>query len=208
MTVDGYVTLLSANDEQQRSFTIAYSCREAFYQIISLESLGESPDIAFIDLNLPPFEEQQIQSGTDIALLLREKFPLCKIVIISMHKEPVWVDSIFKSIEPEGFLSKNDINYDTFPEICEMILHGEYVVSQSIRESQALFFRKNISWDAIDSKILLLLSEGVKTINLPEFIGLSLSTIEKRKANIKRQLLRQDGSDQELIRAAKQFGLF
>lgn len=207
MTVDGYVSLISSGTAQPCEFTLAYSCRDAYYQILALENFGTEPDIAFIDLNLPPFEEQQILSGTDVALLVRQKFPRCKVVIISMHKEPVWVDSIFKTVAPEGFLSKNDINYDSFPEICEIILAGEHFISQSIRESQALFIRKNINWDAYDSKILLLLSEGVKTINLPEYVGLSLSTIEKRKANIKRQILFTDGSDQELIRTAKQFGL-
>ena len=66
--------------------------------------------------------------------------------------------------------------------------------------------QKNINWDNHDSKILQLIEEGIKTINLPNFIPLSLSTIEKRKANIKKQLIMDAGSDKELLDAARNLG--
>lgn len=206
MTVDGYVNLLS-RPQIRNDFYISYSCAEAYQQIVAFELSGISPNIAFLDVNLPPDEEHNIFSGTEIAMLLREKFPECKIVIISMHSEPIWVNQVFKSISPEGFISKNDINYESFPQIFEALLQGENFVSNSIDEAQRLFDRKNIQWDALDSKILQLLADGVKTRNLPRYIALSLSTIEKRKAGIKRQLILDDGSDAELIEAAKKFGL-
>jgi hypothetical protein len=51
-----------------------------------------------------------------------------------------------------------------------------------------------------------LIAQGIKTINLPNFIPLSLSSIEKRKANIKKQLILNSGSDKELIDIAKKLG--
>ena len=207
MTVDGYVSLISSIPQGDKKFYLAYSCQEAFFQIADFKTSKTPPDIAFLDLNLPPYEEENILSGTDVALLLRKTFPRCRLVVISMHKEPIWVDQIFKTIAPEGFISKNDINYETFPQVYLTILEGETYVSPSIAEARKLFDRKNIQWDAYDSRILQLLSEGVKTRNLPNYIALSLSTIEKRKANIKRQIIFDDGSDQELIDAAKKLGL-
>jgi hypothetical protein len=41
---------------------------------------------------------------------------------------------------------------------------------------------------------------------LPKFIPLSLSAIEKRKANIKKQLIMDAGSDKELLDAARNLG--
>ena len=206
MTVDGYVSLLT-NPKRQTEFFLCYSCAEAYWEIINFESRNCAPNIAFVDLNLPAFEQKNIHSGTDIALLIREKFPRCKVVIISMHSEAVWVNEIIKSIDPEGFISKSDINYESFPEVFETILAGENYVSSSIEEARRLFLKRNIQWDALDSKILKLIAEGVKTRNLPNFIGLSLSTIEKRKAGIKRQLVLDEGSDAELIEAARKLGL-
>lgn len=207
MTVDGYVSLLSGTSTSDKEFFLAYDCKEAFEQLQEFRDRDIEPHIAFLDLNLPPYEEKNIFSGTDIAVLVRDYFPLCKLVIISMHKEPVWVNRIIKSISPEGFISKNDINYESFPEIYNIILAGDHYVSPSIVESQKLFLRKNLQWDEYDSKILQLLAEGVKTRNLPNYIALSLSTIEKRKASIKRQIIYSNGSDKELIDAARNLGL-
>ncbi|HEX8563232.1 MAG TPA: response regulator [Flavobacterium sp.] len=207
MTVDGYVTLLSAVDEFEKLFYLGYNCKDAFELIQEFENTSTVPDIAFLDLNLPPYEEQHLYSGTDIAAMLRQVFPRCKLVVISMHKEPVWVNQIFKSIGPEGFISKNDINYESFPQVYQALINGETFVSQSIVEAQKMFLQKNIQWDAYDSKILQLLAEGVRTRNIPNYIALSLSAIEKRKANIRRQILFEEGSDKELIDAARHLGL-
>lgn len=208
MTVESYVSLLTSIDENSGTdYHLAYSGKEAYDMIMMLKHNNVSPDIAFLDVNLPPYEDHNISSGIDLAVLLRLHFPQCKVVIITMHNEPVWVNHIFKSISPEGFISKTEINFRTFPQAYEQILSGEFYYSPSITESQRFFIRKNINWDEHDSKILLLLSEGKKTINLPDFIALSLSTIEKRKANLKKQLIFSGGSDEQLIAIAKKLGL-
>ena len=72
---------------------------------------------------------------------------------------------------------------------------------------QKVFVVKNIHWDEHDSKIVQLIAEGLKTKDLVNYIPLSLSTIEKRKANLKRQLIFEGGSDAELIERVKKMGL-
>jgi hypothetical protein len=52
-----------------------------------------------------------------------------------------------------------------------------------------------------------LIADGVKTINIPDFVPLSMSSIEKRKVNIKAQLINGTGNDKELIHSAKRLGL-
>lgn len=207
MTVDGYIHLLSAGSNSHFDFFNAYNCKSAYLLIKKYEKEKSFFDFAIIDVNLPPFEEKKISSGVELAQLIRTISPSCKIMIISMYKEPIWVNRIYKSINPEGFVSKNDINYKTFPEICNKIINGDFFYSESINESQRFFIKKNINWDENDSKILLLIAQGKKTINLPEFIPLSLSSIEKRKANIKKQLVYGAGTDKELIETAKKIGL-
>ena len=208
MTVDSYVSLLSTLEVNSHAeYHLAYDCRQAYNLINKLEVTGIVPDVAFFDVNLPPYPERNINSGIDAARLLKKAFPLCKVVIISMHNEPVWVNRIFKSINPEGFVAKSEINYKIFPEAYTLIVNGGYYFSPSITESQRFFIQKNINWDEYDSQILLLISEGKKTINLPDYIALSLSTIEKRKANMKKQLVFENGSDKELIEVAKKLGL-
>jgi hypothetical protein len=124
-----------------------------------------------------------------------------------MHSEPLTVDRIIKKVEPEAFFSKNDITSESFPSIFKKIIDGNIYQSKTIIESQRELFKKNINWDNYDNEILILISQGVKTINLPNYIPLSMSAIEKRKANIKDQLLKGKGSDKDLVSKAKKIGL-
>jgi len=208
INVDGYQTILSnIESNKEAQYLIAFDCEQAYNTINNNHLLDNTIDFAFIDVSLPPYGEKKMFSGSDIALLIRKLFPQCKIIIISMHKEPLWVNQIYKSVNPEGFIAKSDINYKCFPEIFQSIEKNEVYLSQSIKLSQKIMIQKNINWDDNDSKILQLIAQGIKTINLPDFIPLSLSSIEKRKANIKKQLILNSGSDKELIDIAKNLGL-
>lgn len=79
--------------------------------------------------------------------------------------------------------------------------------SQSVITAENILFKNNLNWDEYDYQILELLSKGEKTNALTEFIPLSLSAIEKRKATIKKQLLLDGGNDKELIQEAIKRGL-
>lgn len=207
MNVDSYVALLQNLDANKKAtFYSKYNCREAYIFLQNTKNQNESIHFAFIDVNLPPYEEVKIRSGQDLAVLIRSLFPECKIIIISMHKEPLWVNQIIKSVKPEGFIAKSDINYKSFPEVFKAIERNEGYYSKSISDAHRVMIQKNINWDEHDSKILQLISQGIKTNNLPDYIPLSLSAIEKRKANLKKQLLFYGGSDNQLIEMAKKLG--
>lgn len=209
MTVDSYINLLTENNYQNKTpeFIKSYNCEDAYNKINLYLKQNITIDFALLDINLPSYKKANINNGTDLALLLRQRFPNCKIVLLTMHSEPLTVDKIIKSLKPEGFIAKSDINFELFPIICKKIIGGEIFRSQTIIESQRELFKKNINWDNHDNHILILISEGVKTVNLPDYIPLSMSAIEKRKASIKDQLLQGKGSDKDLIEKAKKLGL-
>lgn len=209
MTVDSYINLLSDVDFQkiQPSFIKSYNCEDAYNKIKLQQIQNINIDFALLDISLPPFKEFNINNGIDIAIFIRKKFVNCKIVLLTMHSDPLTVDKIIKEIKPEGFISKSDINFELFPIICKKILEGDIYLSNTIIQSQRNLFKKNINWDKHDNQILTLIYQGVKTVNLPKYIPLSMSAIEKRKANIKDQLLKGKGSDKDLIEKAKKLGL-
>jgi DNA-binding NarL/FixJ family response regulator len=207
INVDGYQALLANIESNKKAeYLLAFDCKEAYNTINNYRLEEKIIDFAFIDISLPPYEGKKMFSGSDIAVLIRKVFPLCKIVIISMHNEPLWVNQIYKGINPEGFIAKSDLNYKCFPEMFQSVEKNEVYFSKSIKWSQKIMIQKNINWDDYDSKILQFIAQGIKTINLPSFIPLSLSAIEKRKANIKKQLILENGSDKELIDVAKNLG--
>jgi DNA-binding NarL/FixJ family response regulator len=122
INVDGYQTILSnIESNKEAEYLIAFDCEQAYNTINNNHLLDNTIDFAFIDVSLPPYGEKKMFSGSDIALLIRKLFPQCKIIIISMHKEPLWVNQIYKSVNPEGFIAKSDINYKCFPEIFQSI---------------------------------------------------------------------------------------
>jgi DNA-binding NarL/FixJ family response regulator len=209
MTVDSYINLLSNSDldDKYLHFIKGYNCEEAYDKIKLYEKQNTPIHFALLDISIPAYKELNINNGVDLAQLLRKKFSSCKVILLTMHSEALTVDKIIKKIKPEGFISKSDINFELFPVICKKVLRGEYFKSPTIIESQRELFKKNINWDTHDSQILILLSEGVKTVNLPNYIPLSMSAIEKRKANIKDQILEGKGGDKDLIDKAKQLGL-
>ncbi|HYD91891.1 MAG TPA: response regulator, partial [Flavobacterium sp.] len=66
----------------------------------------------------------------------------------------------------------------------------------------------NYKLDNYDKQILMRLSEGIQTKNIPNYVPLSLSAIEKRKAQMKNMLLQgRGGDDHELIEAIKKMGI-
>jgi DNA-binding NarL/FixJ family response regulator len=209
MTVDSYINLLSVNDfkENTPNFIKSYNCQDAYNKIFLHLKQQTNIDLALLDISLPPYTEFNIENGIDLASLIRKKFTNCKIVLLTMHSEALTVDKIIKEIIPEGFVSKNDINFESFPNICKNIMDGEIYRSPTIIDSQRELHKNNINWDKHDNQILILISEGVRTVNLPDYIPLSMSAIEKRKANIKEQLLMGKGSDRDLIIKAKKLGL-
>ncbi|MGC4041380.1 MAG: response regulator [Flavobacterium sp.] len=207
MTVDSYVNLLSGAGINQNHFIKSYSGQDAFNKINFCFAQNKAIDLALLDINIPACEEQKIFSGIDLAKFIRQKFPRCKLVFLTMRSEPILVDNILKDLSPEGFISKNDIDFEKFPVICRSIMDGEVFRSETIVNSQRELFKKNINWDVYDSQILMLIADGVKTINIPNFIPLSMSSVEKRKANIKAQLINGNGNDKDLVHAAKKLGL-
>ena len=79
----------------------------------------------------------------------------------------------------------------------------EIVISDTMITSLTDFNKSRYKFDEIDSEIIRLLDKGIKTKDLPALIGISLSSIEKRKAILKRQILDQKSSDKELIAKCK-----
>ena len=208
LTVDVHKGILSKTlKEKQINYYTATTAEKAYHIIIDISKKKETLKMVFFDVNLPPYKEKNIHSGEDLAILTRKLFPACKIIIISMHNEPLWVNRIIKAINPEGFLAKSDVDAKSFAEICMKIEADNFYYSEAIKNANKIIIQQNINWDEHDTKILHLIAEGIKTAHLTQYIPLSLSAIEKRKVNIKKQLIFDAGSDKELIDRAKSMGL-
>jgi len=185
--------------------TQAKDCKTGYEAIMAsdIEPFG----IAFLDLSMPVYEEKGIFSGEDLALLIRNNMPGCKIILLTMHTELLKINTIIKNINPDGLVIKNDLTFDELLLAFDKILKGGNYYSQTVIQLVSQINNEHIEIDTYDKQILFQLSKGIKTKDIPQHVPLSLSAIEKRKINLKEILDIKGGSDIDLIRESKSKGL-
>ncbi|MEI8374105.1 MAG: response regulator transcription factor [Planctomycetota bacterium] len=85
------------------------------------------PELAIVDLSFP---RKSMNSG-NIAAMLRERFPNLKLIMLSVHDEPVVVERMLE-MNAAGYVLKGSATTDLFPAIEEVLAGGTFV-SPSIR---------------------------------------------------------------------------
>jgi DNA-binding NarL/FixJ family response regulator len=160
-----------------------------------------------VDISLPPYDTKQIYCGIDLAILIKRYFPACKIILLTMHSESLIVKKAMEQINPDGFILKNDIDTKSLLTAYKSIIGGDTYYSPSITKIHNDNTLNALNFDAIDCQILELISKKIKTKDMTEHLDLSLSAIEKRKASIKNKLLKDKGTDIEIIEEAHKIGL-
>ncbi len=205
--IEGYKNAINSYSSADYEFTIrqANDCRTA-YNIITNPDTAPF-DIAFFDISMPAYEEKNIFSGEDLAVLIKDRMPECKVVLLTMHTELIKINNIIKAINPNGLIIKNDLTFDELLVAFDKILNNENYYSQTVVKFVSQSQYNTIDLDPFDKQILFHLSKGTKTKDIPSFVPLSLSAVEKRKLNLKEMLELKGGSDIELIQEAKNKGL-
>jgi len=205
--IQGYKNAITRYNPDQFEFFIeqANDCRSA-YDIITNPQTAAF-DIAFLDISMPAYEEKGLHSGEDLAKLLMEFMPNCKIILLTMYTELLRIKNIIDTINPRGLVIKNDLTFDELLFGFDKVLKNEIYYSQSIQKMIDLAQSEIIEIDLFDKQILFHISKGTKIADITQYIPISLEAIEKRKLNLKKLLDMKDESDIELIREAKNKGL-
>lgn len=203
--IEGYKIILSYNDLGYEVETIsAYNCESA-YHIVNEDNTAF--DLYFLDFSLPPYEEKNILSGKDLAAFIREKHADAKLVILTSHSESIILYDIIRSVNPEGVLVKSDFSAEELLQAFGQILKGEVYHSATVKQNVKELLSNKIYLDDFNRKIITLLAQGIKTKNLPNHINLSISAIEKRKAQIRDYFNLEKGTDEDILKEAKTLGL-
>lgn len=184
------------------NFHTASDCKQAHLKIIEYQF-----DMTILSLDLNMHADEDLYSGEDLGIMIRQYQPTCKIVILTENKQPYRLNQIFKTINPEGLLSKFDMDFEKSIFVYKNIIAGNSHISTTIIQSLHEFKMKNIQLDEYDKLILLRLSEGIKTIDLKNYIPLSKSAIEKRKQRLKIDLNVESRKDKDLITEATRLGI-
>ena len=175
-------------------------------KLIENVSEFEKIDIIFLDIRLPKGENQEIISGEDLGILIREKFPEKKLVVATTFNDNYRIHSILKNIDPDGFLVKNDLTPAELVSAIKVLLAEPPFYSKTVLK----MLRKQISDEALldhtDRRLLYEISIGTKMKELPNILPLSKAGIERRKRNLRMIFEVENGSDRDLVYQAKERG--
>lgn len=79
-------------------------------------------DILFLDVQLFAPNEEQPYTGEDLGILARKIVPESKIVFMSSFSDNFRINSILKSVDPDGYLVKTDIDPKTLEDAVKTIM--------------------------------------------------------------------------------------
>lgn len=201
-TIEGYKSVMESRfSGKLPKISTAGNCREA-YEAIANSANGF--DLAVIDHNLPPYEDKKLFSGADIAQLLRKTMPGCRITMVTAHTEILVLYDIYKKIEPEGFITKNELTPQKLGDIAAQLLSGDTYKSPVVNKSIREVWTKELMIDDINRQILFFMAKGYKAKELDGLVFLSDSSIQKRIASMKKAFGVTDNSS--LVKEAIQQG--
>lgn len=184
MAIEGYMTLL---EKEISSFNVSkvLNCEDAYYSI----KADDVFDLAIIDYQLPEFEEKGLYCGVDVALLLKEHHPKCKVAMITAYEEATTVYNIHKKVYPDALIIKGDISYSTFKEFLKF--ETRYL-SATAQKAIGIINQNEELFNDVNREILFYLKQGFKIGEIGSTMLMSESTVQKRIAKIRELLNAKD----------------
>lgn len=211
MTLVGYTSALNSFYEHSGKYkfhiTDATSIEGAIRELD--ERYNYRPlHLVFLDIQLSKHPTTKYQSGEDLGIVIRKRFPETKIIIIiiTTFDNNLLIQNLLESINPEGLMIKSDLTEANFTQAVLDVLEDPPYYSKTVTK----FLRRQHGFkyylDRLDRLILYYISLGKLTKDLPIYIPLSLPAIEKRKKRLKEIFEVEDGNDIDLMRRAEEEG--
>ncbi len=209
MTLLGYASALNVLNERSSTYkfhmTNATSIETAMREL-DASFKNKTLHLVFLDIQLPNHPTTKYQSGEDLGVVIRERFPKTKIIIITTFDNNLLIQNLLESIDPEGLMIKGDLTPENFMQAVIDVLEDPPYYSKTVTK----FLRRQHGFtyhlDRFDRLILYYISIGKLTKDLPIYIPLSLPAIEKRKKRLKEVFEVEDGNDIDLLRRGEEEG--
>jgi DNA-binding NarL/FixJ family response regulator len=144
------------------------------------------PQIIILDINLPGM------SGLDAATRLRQLTPCSKILGVSMHTQPAYVQRMMKN-GAMGYITKNSPSHEMFHALKE-IQGGRTYICKEIKDILALqimYDQKEKTVQDLSSReaeVINYLKKGCSSKEIAEALFISVKTVEVHRYNILRKL--------------------
>ena len=208
--IEAYKNILATSDFiDNYTFTIdtAINCDTAIGKI-NYSANSVHYDVLFLDIQLPPSSDGKMISGEDLAVYAKKKLPKAKIIVLTTFNDSHRINNILKIANPDALLIKDDLTSKELLLALKSIMNNFPYYSTTVSKffrSQSNNFDESVL-DDINKKIIYYMAKGIKIKNLPTHVHLSLSAIEKRKAEIINIFGLEKASIAEILKEAKNRG--
>ena len=155
-------------------------------------------DIAIIDISLAQ------ESGLELVRRFQHLFPGLYMLVLSMHDESIYAEPALKA-GAHGYLMKQSAT-DVLLLAIRQVLQGELYVSDQMRSRMLKKMMSGAKDDTpvgnlspAELEVMHLIGLGLGTSEIAEKLSRSIKTIESHKANIKKKLDLDSGSQLTLF---------
>jgi len=206
LIIQGYVNILTdIAPVGSVALQVAKSAESIFYIYQDNDGNHMRNDLAIIDYHLINNEGKNI-NGLDIALTIRRRDPACKIVIITAEYRLAILFDIYKKVDPEGLLLKNDLDYDLLKSYLEKVFNGAKVRSLTVTNQLQSIWKYEFLIDDRNREILYYLSLGYKIKDIADAVLITSRSVQRHISSMKATLLLDDSKS--LLETVRNLGIF
>lgn len=176
IVIDG-LKLLLENEDRLR---VVMESNNGFDFLNRLEN--QQVDIALVDLVMPAM------SGYEVALMLQQKFPAIKIIILSMNNDPRTVYDLVERADIKGFLPKSVNKSELLDGIFKVFEGGLYFSDELIEELEScrhtVAKKENLALSDREVQIIRLICKGLTNREIATELFISEQTVSTHRKNI------------------------
>ncbi len=207
--IDAILNALEVIGKSAYTFNIETKIAKDYDEALEVISVIDNHivfNLVMLNINIPLSNNEKPFFAEDVGLKIKALFTEAKFITFSSNCDNYRINNILKTINPEGFFIKSDVDHKELEKAVNMVLSGEVYYSKIIMCLIRKHIVNDIVLDTADRQIIYFLSKGVKTKNLSKYIYLSDGGIQRRKKRLKELFGIDNGNDMMLLKVAKEKG--
>jgi len=208
MTAMGYKYILEGSEFEDFQVKVdTINTFEAALEKIEFSARSLIYDIILLDISLFPAHSNDTRSGEDLGIFARKTVPDSKVVFMSSFSDSYRINSLFKTVDPDGYMVKSEIDEKSLCAMVRTVLtRPPYYTASALSAIRKKMANDFDLVDDTDKKILYHISRGIRTKDIGSIISVASTTVESRKRQLKHLFGIEHGNDIELIEEARTRG--
>ena len=164
-----------------------------------------APDLVILDITMPHL------GGLETLERLRSEHPDLKVILLSMHGDPTFIESAV-ALGVDGYILKNSRASEVIAAVRAVMKGGSYFsppvareIVEQVRSPRSGGGEPFTTLSAREREVLRLIADGLSAKEIAGNLGISTKTVEAHRTSLMRKLGTRKAT--ELVRYALRHGL-